>query len=281
MIKTIFGTGDVLILHKYRYHIDLADYKFGRGAVGEAHLNVQLLAYALAAIQKYEWAETIAIHIILPRRDEILQHCFTRAEVLAGQQRIRLIVERALSEDQKLNPNTEACKYCGQRVKCPALAKKLLPLATKYEASAEDFELELWEKMDPVEVTDPVTLGKMKRVGSVIERWKKAVDAQALHLASTEGVEIPGFNLYYRNPTAKFDNTTDVAEALSSSLSPEAFTEACNVSVPQLAKAYAEASGETQKAARAHVESLLVKAGLIPEDDDIEQSAFLRADPKF
>ena len=281
LIRTIFGTADRLILHRDRAHVDLADFKFGRTAVDGAEINVQMQAYALAAMDRFKWADTITIHVIIPRRDEVSTATFTRAEAMPFRSRIRLIAERAQSDGLDLNPNTEACRFCGRRIQCPALAEKLLPIAKKYEASTDDFELAVWDKMDPAEVTDPATLGKMKRVGAVLERWRKAVDARALELAVEEGAQIPGFDLIYRNPTIKVSDASAAFEALNGALSPEQFQSACNIGLPALTRAYANATGDTLKDSRAKVELAFVEAGLLPSDDDRERSPVLRVNQKL
>ena len=73
----IFGTVDLLALFKERYHIVMVDYKFGRGDVDDADVNIQGQAYATAAMQKYPWAQTIEVHFILPRRNETTTHTYT------------------------------------------------------------------------------------------------------------------------------------------------------------------------------------------------------------
>ena len=95
----IFGTVDLLALFKERYHIVMVDYKFGRGDVDDADVNIQGQAYATAAMQKYPWAQTLEVHFILPRRNETTTHTYTRAEIEGFVvSRLRYIVARALDE---------------------------------------------------------------------------------------------------------------------------------------------------------------------------------------
>lgn len=271
----ISGTPDLVTVKGD--HMDVFDYKFGRNGVDSADINPQIQAYALGAMDRYPKVKTIGTHLILPRRDEISTHTFTRDELEESRFRIRMIVERGNRPDPKLNPNTDSCRYCGRRVDCPALADKMLPIAKKAQASVEDFELSVWESANPALVTDPDTIAKMKRVGSVVEGWKKAVDKRALELAHEEGLDIPGFRVYFRAPTLKLDNASQAFEALQGKMTAEQFQEACNVSLPTLAKAFADATGQTQKKARAELEKLLAEEGLIPSDDDRIKTPYLRA----
>ena len=275
MLESIFGTSDLTCIKGD--HMDVLDWKFGRNAVDDAENNIQGLAYALGAMDKYPQCKTVTIHFVLPRRGETHQHTFTREELEEARFRIRLIIERATQPEPNLNPNTDSCRYCGRRVDCPALANKMLPLAKKAESSVEDFEIAMWESANPALVTDPDTIGKMKRVGNVIDNWKKAVDKRALELAHEEGLDIPGYSVYFRAPSIKLDSAVKAFEAVKDSVTPEKFQEACSVSLPILAKIYAESRGVTQKKARSELENLLAKAGLIPSDEDRIKTPYLRA----
>ena len=276
-MTSVFGTGDKICTKKVKKHIDLLDWKFGVNKVDDADVNIQGQAYAVGAMDRFPWAETITVHFILPRRDEVTTHTYTRDDIEKARDRIRLIVDRALSDDPKLNPNTESCKFCGRRVDCPALANELLPLARKYDSSSDDFKLALWQNADPALVTDPETLSKMKRVAQVVDNWKKAVDRRALDLAVEEGLEIPGYNLYYRNPTMKIDDAIKAFESIKNFVSADDFQKACTVSLPALAEQYSKSVGITKKEARAKIELKFVQAGILPDDDDREKTPYLRA----
>ena len=168
-MKSIFGRADEIILHEDRVHGDLVDYKFGRSPVEDAEDNPQSLAYGLGVIDMFDWVETLTVHFVIPRRDELLVHTFTRAELEALRDRVRLIIERATADNPVLTPSPEACRFCGCRLTCPALADKLLPIAKKYADSAEDFEVAVMDNLNPAEVEDPAVMGKMK---SVLPYWR-------------------------------------------------------------------------------------------------------------
>ncbi len=276
-MSSVFGTGDKICTKKADNHIDLLDWKFGVNPVDDADVNIQGQAYAVGAMDRFPWAETITVHFILPRRDEVTTHTYSRDDIEKARDRIRLIVDRALAKEPKLNPNTESCKFCGRRVDCPALADELLPLARKYDSSSEDFKLALWQNADPALVTDPTTLSKMKRVAQVVDNWKKAVDKRALELAVEEGLEIPGFNLYYRNPTMKIEDAIKAFESIKNFVNADDFQKACTVSLPALAEQYSKGASITKKEARARIELKFVEAGLLPSDDDRVKTPYLRA----
>lgn len=268
MTHSIFGTADEIILFKDRELARLVDYKFGYLAVEPADINPQSLAYAIGLIQKYEWVNIVEIYFVCPRRSEVLTHTFTRMEIEGLRERIKLILEKATAEEKQYNPTTEACRFCGERLVCPALSDKLLPIAKKYAEKADEFEVSLLDKMDPALIDDPATIGKMKIVGMVMDRWVSAVNARALELATDEGWEIPGFDLKYRSPTVKINDPQVAYDAVSGLLSTDEFTEACKVTLPALAKVYGNKLPRGQKKdARAAIELALLKGGAIPSDD--------------
>lgn len=272
-MNSIFGTADEIILFKDRELARLVDYKFGYLAVEPANINPQSLAYAIGLIQKYDWVNIVEIYFVCPRRNEVLTHTFTKHEIEGLRERIKLILDRATAEDKQYNPTTEGCRFCGERLVCPALSDKLLPIAKKYAEKADEFEVSLLDKMDPALIDDPATIGKMKIVGMVMDRWVSAVNARALELATDEGWEIPGFDLKYRAPSVKIEDPQVAFDSVSGLMTTEEFTEACKVSLPALAKVMSKKlpRGE-KKGARNMVELALLKGGAIVSDDGGEDS---------
>lgn len=273
--KWIFGTVDRVIINGT--HVDIADFKFGRGAIDDPEINIQGQAYLLGVMDKYPHLETATIHFIIPRRDEVLTHDYTRADMENIRLRINMIVELAMLEAPDLRPNTEACRYCKHKLSCGALAEKMLPLAKKYAESVADFELNLWDSYSPAEIEDPAVLSKMLNVAQVVDKWAAAAKAQALKLAVEEGTEIPGYNLHYRNASLKISNGQAAYDALEDVLTPEEFMAACNVSMSGLAKAYGAKlpHGEKNKA-RGRVEEKLESCGVLPPEEARDRSPYLR-----
>jgi hypothetical protein len=181
MSKTIFGTVDRVVIKGT--HVDLVDFKFGRGEIDDAEINIQGQAYLLGVMDKFPELETATVHFIIPRRDEVLTAEYKRKDMEGIRLRINLIVEKAMAESAETIPNTEGCRYCKHKLSCPALSDKLLPLAKKYSQSVDDFEMTLWGSYSPEKVEDPLVLGKMLNVAQVIDRWAEAAKKQATHLA--------------------------------------------------------------------------------------------------
>jgi hypothetical protein len=276
----IFGTVDEVVIKGT--HADVVDFKFGRGEIDPAEINIQGQAYLLGVLQRFPKVETATLHFIIPRRDEVLTHEYSRADVETIRLRIKLIVEKAMEEPQDLRPNTEGCRYCRERLTCQALHDKMLPLAQKYAPTMEDFEMTLWHSYDPAMVEDPRVLGQMLNVAQVVDKWATAARKQAMKLAEEDGKEIPGYDLHYRNASMRIENAQDAYEALSDLMTPEEFMDACSITVAKLGKAFSQKLPRGEKGGgRGQVELLLETAGIIPAEEDRERSPFLKKNPNL
>lgn len=274
-MSRIFGTVDRVIIRGT--HVDLVDFKFGVGEIDDADVNIQGQAYLLGVMDKFPELQTATVHFIIPRRDEVLTHNYSREEMEDIRLRINMIVEKAELENREAIPNTEGCKYCKHKLSCPALSDKMLPLAKKYSASVEDFEMSLWGSYSPAEINDPAVLSKMLNVASVVDKWQAAAKKQATKLAVEDGEEIPGYDLHYRTASLKIDDTQGAYDAVEHLLSPDEFMDACDVSLPKLAKKYAEKLGRGEKkTARGTIEQSLEEAGVLPAEEDRDRSPYLR-----
>ena len=274
-MATIFGTVDRVIIKGT--HVDLVDFKFGRGEIDDSDINIQGQAYLLGVMDKFPKLKTATVHFIIPRRDEILTHDYKREDMEDIRLRINIIIEKAELEKREAIPNSEGCRYCKHKLSCPALSDKLLPLAKKYSESVTDFEMTLWGNYSPEKVEDPMVLSRMLNVAQVVDKWQAAAKKQALKLAVEKGEEIPGYNLHYRNASAKIENAQEAYEALEHIMNPDDFMSACSVSVSALAKKYAEKLERgTKKTARGVIELSLEEADVIASEEDRERSPYLR-----
>lgn len=274
-MSKIFGTVDRVIIRGS--HVDLVDFKFGVGEIDDADVNIQGQAYLLGVMDKFPELQTATVHFIIPRRDEVLTHNYSREQMEDIRLRINMIVEKAELENREAIPNTEGCKYCKHKLSCPALSDKMLPLAKKYSASVEDFEMTLWGSYSPENINDPAVLSKMLNVASVVDKWQAAAKKQATKLAVEQGEDIPGYDLHYRTASLKIDDTQGAYDAVEHLLSPDEFMDACDVSLPKLAKKYAEKLGRGEKkTARGTIEQSLEESGVLPAEEDRDRSPYLR-----
>ena len=102
MENKIFGTVDRVIIKGT--HVDLVDFKFGRGEIDDAEINIQGQAYLLGVMDKFPLLQTATVHFIIPRRDEVLTANYKRTDMEGIRLRINLIVEKAMSEGFGADP---------------------------------------------------------------------------------------------------------------------------------------------------------------------------------
>ena len=274
-VTEIFGTVDVTVLKRALEHVDIADYKFGRTRVTHASENIQGHAYMVGTFDKYPWAKTVTVHFITPRLDEVTKHTYNRDDLEWHRLRVNVIIARATAEEPELNPRTEVCKFCRNKVSCPTLKEQLLPLAKKYESN--NFAIDLLRKYSPDTVTDPEVLGRMLEVAPVMEAWAKAAKAKALEVAVETGDEIPGFEVRFKNPATKIKDAQEAFDVLNEHFSAEEFMGVADVSIAKLAKALAAKLPRGEKgSARSIIELALMENDLIPKEDKVEKSPYLK-----
>ena len=274
-ITQIFGTADRVILKGP--HVDVVDFKFGRGEIDDADINVQGQAYVLGVMDRFPHLRTATLHFVCPRRDELLTHDYKREDMETIRLRLRVIVDRATEEEPKYNPTTDACRFCKHRTHCPALGEKLLPLAKRYDDGSKAFEVMLMDKLNPDLIEDPAVLGRMKTVGFLIKSWSEAVDKQALKLAVEQGADIEGYDLLFRKTPPKIDDPEQAFSALEGMLTADEFMSACSVTVAALAKAQAaKLPRGHKKDARGQVELALMGEDLLESEDERERKPFLK-----
>lgn len=164
-----FGTADRVFICKMvnrGKHGDIVDYKMGRNGVDDPIENRQGFSYVLGVFERWD-VDSVTVHFLLPRRDEVLRATFFRSDVPRLAKIIRSIIARCKVYAQTQDPNmlraTEfGCAYCGNRsrveagpdgkpqvVLCPALGGVGLAMAKKYAP------LEIVEEVHSSKITDP------------------------------------------------------------------------------------------------------------------------------
>lgn len=191
-----FGTTDRLILIRRpngKLHIDVVDYKMGWNSVDDASENRQGFNYVLGAADLpglWQEAETISVHLLLPRRDEVSKHTFTRADL----PRLGLIISNILARAEHWSATRDAsmlqlnevnCTYCGRKATCPVMMNYGIAHAKKYAP------LEIADEVHSSQITDPAAMAKFFIALKVLE---KMVDSGKKHVAEfAKENDLPGF----------------------------------------------------------------------------------------
>ena len=201
-----FGTLDRL---RIRGRVAVAqDYKCGVTPVDDAEINAQAWSYALGIFERFPEVEIIHFYFLIPRQDEMTHALFVRHEEVEPEDyweaneivpvatmaeihlRIDLIIERARElSGEVFHPQAHNCEWCGNKIRCEALANKALVIANQYEVEG----LQLPENLYPEDMTSGVDIGKARMLVQVLEVWIEAVKDRANEIYREEGVLPYGF----------------------------------------------------------------------------------------
>jgi hypothetical protein len=246
-----FGTSDLVMVSAKGTAADLTDFKFGRNPVADAEDNVQMQCYALGLLEKFPDVQTVNVHILLPRRDEVSVATYTRADIPRLRLRIETIIARASLPEPELHP-TDGCLYCRNKATCHALHKHALKLASGYSD-----ELVLPEQVHASHIFDPAMMARALQVARVMEKWCESVRHHALKMRLS-GVEIPGHELRTRSGTRKINDALAAWGVVRDRVEPDRFIACCEVSLTKLEETVAATAprGGKAKAKQALCESL-------------------------
>jgi len=222
------GTSDAVAL--LFEELFVGDLKFGRGVKVHADDNEQLMIYALAALNEFEFLgdfKQIRLAIIQPRLDHISEWTCSVDELRAFGESVKI---RALYcftavefygnhgelHEKHLTPGDKQCRFCKAKATCPALS------AFVQDATGADFEaIEVTETRvrlfkEDAEFIKPAKLAASLQAVDLIESWCKAVRAE-VERRLLAGVPVPGYKLVEgRRGSRKWANDAEVEAAMKS-----------------------------------------------------------------
>lgn len=213
------GTIDCL-LH-YGDRIAIIDWKFGYNEVSEPKNNLQLAAYAAAAMQTYgmDKCETL---IFQPRiSNKPKKYTYSNPEAII--KFIASIIDRCKGDNPQCNPGGKQCQYCKlkENLACPAL---------KQELSTIDKIVDLPAISD----TDLISLYERSKV---VNKFTKAIDDEVKSRIQQKG--------YCGNKIFKetsggctLDNITKVYDRVQHVINKKDFLNICTVSDIALKELY-------------------------------------------
>ncbi len=183
-IKT-FGTCDFIAMKGSE--AVMIDYKTGVGAIDPADVNLQAQCYVAGGFQRFEHLDKIHFYFLVPNRDEILYHTYTRADLPAILLRVNTVIRRA-KEATTCNPQYGICEYCGLQSTCKDLAKKMLPLAQKYE---EGFKTPV--NIEGTDAESPEELSQLLLLAKQVKKWAESVESHSRRVVAEDGWVLPDF----------------------------------------------------------------------------------------
>lgn len=239
-----FGTCDRLLIYGSYGH--MIDFKTGFREITDAQQNAQAFAYVIGAFQTFPQLEKIEFTFLIPSRDQISYHEFSRSDVPEMILRLNTIIRRAQADDpDTYNPQPELCEYCSRQATCPKLTAKALPILTKLtEGLPVPSEI-------LVDSARPDDIPKLLRLAPLMEAWAQGVRAAALKASLEDGVDIVGFKRFEKSTPRSITSVMgawDVAKAKGVTF--EEFLGACGkVSAPDLDDLVASKAGKGKKGA--------------------------------
>lgn len=241
-----FGTSDRVIIkmngRKKIAHVP--DFKFGYNAIDDAEENRQGMAYAVGVFEKFD-VEEVYIWFVIPRRDEILYHIFTRADVARLELIVRTIIARCEEFDKTgdntmLRPSEAACLYCGRKGKCEAVKNYALTISQNYAT------LEVVDNVHSSQITDPEKMARAFTLARIMEKWAESVKKHALEM-HLNGGELPGYEIRERAATREINNPILALPVLREYLDQEEIVACAKLSLSKMEKIVSDKAEKGKK----------------------------------
>ena len=304
IVAGIWGFADHIIFPKGEADkvAHLVDYKFGQNAQEDVETNPAAQAYVLGMFQKWPGLETIHVHYLYPRREEISKHTYTRKDVPMIRLRVETIVARVQAATICPNPHCDngavdkggmepwgspisvACGLCGgsghmrpdpemcnpvpdncqwcSRKSTCTALHKMVLPLATRYANNHDISL---VEPDFSVVKSPEQWSALLAYAPVLEQMSDSIKRHALEFREQTGVEIPGYEMRSRQGKKKILNAQMAYEvAMAAGVEHHEYMACVEVSAKQLADAVGAKAPRGQKAKRvAEVEGKLRDSGVL------------------
>ena len=212
--KDAGGTSDAVLIDLKNEELIIVDLKYGQGESVGVFDNPQLVIYALAAMEKFQYLcdfKRVRAVIHQPRKDYVGEHTYTLAEMQEWREKVSTA---ALATNDKNAPavaGKKQCRWCKASGNCKEQDDWVKnQIGMEFEDLTKDRVIEIKEVVD-IETLDV----KMNAI-DMIEDWCKAVRARVEALL-LQGVDIPSFKLVKgRMGSRKWVDENDVQSIMKS-----------------------------------------------------------------
>jgi hypothetical protein len=267
------GTADGVVCETVE-RIHIYDYKFGRLSVEEAETNLQGWSYAVGAFDTYPKAQTVTVHFLQPRRDEVSQWTFDRvndyprmAEKIMA---VLIGAEANADRPETYRPDHSNCLWCGRKAECPAVGKLTAALVGATHNTLELPANLVPSKMDTHELVQALDMGGILK--DHITKWADLVKAEAL-TRTHKGIQIGDYVIERKSGKRTVVDPISVSAILSEKYGFErddiAFI--TSMSVTEMEKLVAAKAGKGKGAkAKEALQNELEAAGLVVSGNGFE-----------
>jgi hypothetical protein len=226
----MFGTSDCTISNGD--HLEVIDYKHGRGVAVGAVENAQLMYYALGAVVLLRVRpRTIRVTIVQPRASHpagiIRSFEFDFDRLVEFKRELFAAAARTTEPDAPLHAGSH-CKFCKALAICPAQRDKAAAVAqTEFHAAAAPPS------------PDTLTLDELHVVLAYADTLEGWLDAVRHHVKGRleAGEQVPGWKLVPKRATRKWADESEAERVLGDLLGEEAYAPRKLVSPAQAEKA--------------------------------------------
>ena len=225
-----------LILH-WGDKVLIIDWNRGNSAAD----NIQLRAYAVLVRKNLNIKEAY-VAIVQPMAQKYTIAHYDESDLIAAETQIQGIVEAAMHPKAPRTPSPSACKYCRAKAICPEAGGVTSDLAVFTPAQVPALSNE--------------SIADFLRKADVVEAFIEAIRDEA-KTRLLKGEEIAGRKLQAGRTSRSIEDPVEAFKALEQHLTPNEFTSACKVSIPQLEKIFATANDMKPAEAKATIAGLL------------------------
>jgi hypothetical protein len=204
-----FGTADVVLL--FEDHAVVIDWKFGRTPVTDANRNLQLAAYALGVMQRFN-IRSVEVIVFQPRIHSVTSYTFTKPEAILHN--ISRVIEAAKNTDYLVLHAGDCCRYCLAKSTCPAFRAQFSALDAAQQR----------------DLSDPATLLEYWEKSKVVERFLKEIK-EAVERYVEENGSLGGWKFKEKPGNREIKDTAGLIQRLSYLITPVEFSSALKVSV--------------------------------------------------
>ncbi len=185
-----WGTLDVGLYFAHRRHLDVIDFKFGKGVYVSAHGNTQTRIYGVGALALIGGAnvDTVGLHIVQPRHSSSKPTEESLSAIDLAQWARDVLwpgIDAAEAPNAPFKPG-EWCTFCPGRAHCRALANQNLAVAKAA------FGAPVAAPPDP----NTMSLDELRvamDASDLLRKWLAAVEERVFRLAKGNG--IPGWKI--------------------------------------------------------------------------------------
>lgn len=197
-----FGTGDCIIIAEAL--LEIIDFKYGKGVEVAAEDNVQMMLYALGAIEEYGFLydiDRVRMTIFQPRIDNISSFEVKAKELLDwAENELKTKAELAWEGKGDTKPGAW-CRFCKVRARCKARAEAM-------QAVPSEFNYQ-----DPFLLNTNEIAEILHKLDDIVS-WAKDVQDYALEQARDYGIRFPGWKLVEGRSNRIYVDQEKVVEAL-------------------------------------------------------------------